>query len=87
MANHRSALKRIRQTEVRTLRNRSHRTHLRHEIKRLRAALEAKDKSAAQSLAAPTLALIDHSVHTGILHPNTAARYKSRLTRRLNSLA
>jgi len=69
------------------LRNRSHRTHLRHEIKRLRAALEAKDKSAAQSLAAPTLALIDHSVHTGILHPNTAARYKSRLTRRLNSLA
>ncbi|MGH9376668.1 MAG: 30S ribosomal protein S20 [Terriglobia bacterium] len=87
MANHQSALKRIRHTRVRTLRNRSHRSHLRHEIKRLRVALEAKDKAAAQSLAAPTFALIDHSVHTGILHRNTAARYKSRLSLRLNALA
>ncbi|MGH9396858.1 MAG: 30S ribosomal protein S20 [Terriglobia bacterium] len=87
MANHKSALKRVKQTSVRTERNRSHRSRLRNQIRDLRAALDAKDKAAAQALAVPVLALIDHSVHTGILHRNTAARYKSRLSIRLKALA
>lgn len=87
MASHKSALKRIKQTLQRTVLNRTHRTRLRHQLRRLRAAIEAKDKAAAQALLRPTLALIDHSTHKGILHPNTAARHKSRLTLRFNALS
>ncbi len=87
MASHKSALKRIKQTRMRTELNRGHRSKLRHQIRKLRTALDSKDKSAAQTLLAPTLALIDHSIHKGILHANTAARYKSRLSRRFKALA
>lgn len=87
MASHKSALKRIQQTSTRTALNRTHRTRLRHQLRQLRAALEAKDKAAAQALLKPTLALLDHSTHKGILHPNTAARYKSRLTVSFNALS
>ena len=86
MASHKSALKRLKQIRKRTALNRGHRGKLRHAIRDLRAALEAKDKAAAQSILTPTLALIDHSIRKGILHPNTAARYKSRLTLRFNAL-
>ena len=87
MASHKSALKRIKQTSKREDLNRTHRTKLRHQIRKFRLALDAKDKGTAQALLAPTLALIDHSIHKGILHRNTAARYKSRLTIRFKALA
>jgi small subunit ribosomal protein S20 len=87
VASHKSALKRIKQTRKRTATNRMHRTKLRHQMRKLRTALDAKDKAGAQALLKPTLALIDHSIHKGILHANTAARYKSRLTLRFNALA
>lgn len=87
MASHKSALKRLKQTRKRTGTNRMHTTKLRHQMRKLRTALEAKDKAAAQALLKPTLALIDHSIHKGILHANTAARYKSRLTLRFNALS
>jgi small subunit ribosomal protein S20 len=87
VASHKSALKRIKQTSKREDLNRTHRTKLRHQIRKFRVALEAKDKVAAQALLAPTLALIDHSIHKGILHRNTAARYKSRLSIRFRALA
>jgi len=87
VASHKSALKRIKQTAKRAELNRAHRTKLRHQIRKLRTALATKDKAATQAALPPTLALIDHSVHKGILHRNTAARYKSRLSRRVNALA
>ncbi len=87
MASHKSALKRIKQTHKRTEQNTVHTTRLRHQIRKFRAALTAKDKAGAQALLKPTLALIDHSVHKGILHSATAARYKSRLTLAFNALA
>jgi small subunit ribosomal protein S20 len=87
VASHKSALKRLKQTRKRSATNRMHTTKLRHQIRKLRTALEAKDKAAAQALLKPTLALIDHSIHKGILHANTAARYKSRLTLRFNALS
>lgn len=86
MASHKSALKRIKQTHNRTELNRMHRSKLRHQIRKLRTALDSKDKATAQSLLAPTLSLIDHSIHKGILHANSAARYKARLCRRFNAL-
>ncbi len=87
MASHKSALKRIRQTRKRTIRNRSHETRLRHQIRKLQQAISAKDAAQAKSLLLPTVSLIDHMVRRGILHVNAAARYKSRLTRRVNALA
>jgi small subunit ribosomal protein S20 len=87
VASHKSALKQIKQVEKRTEQNQAHTSRLRNQIRKFRAALKTKDKAAAQALLKPTLTLIDHSVHTGILHANTAARYKSRLTLAFNALA
>jgi len=87
VASHKSALKRIKQTRKREALGGAHRTRLRHQVRKLRVALDAKDKAAAQAILGPTLALIDHSIRKGILHPNTAARYKSRLTLRFNALS
>ena len=87
MASHKSALKQIKQVEKRTELNQAHTSRLRNQIRKFRAALKAKDKAAAEALLKPTLTLIDHSVHKGILHANTAGRYKSRLTLAFNALA
>jgi small subunit ribosomal protein S20 len=87
VASHKSALKSIKQINKRTEQNQVHTTRLRHQIRKFRAALKAKDKTAALALLKPTVTLIDHSVHKGILHANTAARYKSRLTLAFNAMA
>ncbi len=87
MANHKSALKRLSQTHKRTERNRAHRSRMRHQIRELRQALDRKDKARAGSLLIPTLAMLDRMIQKGILHRNTAARYKSRLRLRFNSLS
>ncbi|MGH9405141.1 MAG: 30S ribosomal protein S20 [Terriglobia bacterium] len=87
MASHKSALKRIKQTATKSARNRAHRSRLRNQLKQLRAALDAKDKAAVQTLTPSVFALIDHSCRKGVLHRNTAARYKSRLKVRANALA
>lgn len=86
MANHFSALKRARQTEKRTNRNRANTSALRTAIRSFRESLAAKDKKAAEAKYRETVAFIDKAIHKGALHANTAARYKSRLAARLNSL-
>lgn len=86
MANHKSAIKRIRQNLKRNAINRSNRSRLRTQIKKLRAALAASDKTASQELVNPTVSLIDKAVNKGLIHRNTAARYKSRLIKRVAAL-
>ena len=86
MPNHKSAEKRQRQNVKRRDINRGNRTRLRTEIKRLRAALAGGDKDAIQAVYAATVSAIDKSVNKGVLHRNAAARYKSRLTARVNGL-
>ena len=87
MPNHKSAEKRDRQNVKRREVNRSNRSELRTQIKKLRAALTGNDKKQSQELLQPTVSLIDKAVNKGILHKNTAARYKSRLTSHVNDLA
>lgn len=87
MANHKSAKKRIRQNVKRNARNRSNRSRLRTQITSLRDALAAGDKKEGEAKLQPTISLIDSMVNKKILHRNTAARYKSRLTKRVNNLA
>ena len=87
MANHKSAEKRVRQNIKRNAINRSNRNRVRTQIKKLRTALTAHDKSLSGELLSPTVSLIDKAVNKGIIHKNTAARYKSRLTRHVSELA
>ena len=84
MPNHKSAEKRVRQNEKRRVVNRSNRTALRTSIKKLRAALSGSDKAALTELLPETISKIDKAVQKGVLHRNAAARYKSRLTARVN---
>lgn len=87
MANHKSAIKRMRQTAKRNEVNSRNRSRLRTQIKKLRAAIEGGDQQAAQTLLPQTVSLIDKSVQKGILHDNAAARYKSRLTTTVSQMA
>jgi len=87
MANHKSAEKRVRQNAKRNEINRSNRSKLRTSIKKLRTALAASDKATSTDLLFPTVSLIDKAVNKGIIHRNTAARHKSRLTKHVNNLA
>ena len=87
MPNHKSAEKRVRQTVKRNAINTSNKSQLRTQIKKLRAALASGDKKQSQDLLNPTISTIDKAVNKGILHKNTAGRYKSRLTSHVNDLA
>lgn len=86
MANHKSAEKRVRQNVKRNENNRSNRSKLRTQIKSLRSALTAADKTTSTELLNPTVSLIDKAVNKGLIHKNTAARHKSRLTKHVSEL-
>ncbi|HXE32150.1 MAG TPA: 30S ribosomal protein S20 [Terriglobales bacterium] len=87
MANHPSALKRVRETRARTLRNRANASRLRTAVKKLRGAIESNDLATAKELFQPTLSQIDKSIQKGVLHHNAADRYKSHLTVAYNALS
>jgi small subunit ribosomal protein S20 len=86
MANHFSALKRARQTERRTQRNRSNTSRLRSALREMRQALGRGDKAAAEQAFRRTVSALDKAIQKGVLHKNTAARYKSRISTRLCGL-
>ena len=87
MANHFSALKRARQTEKRTARNRANRSRLRTALRQLRESLAKGEKQSAEQVFRQTVSALDKAIQKGVLHENTAPRYKSRLSVRLNALA
>ncbi|MBI4124868.1 MAG: 30S ribosomal protein S20, partial [Deltaproteobacteria bacterium] len=76
-----SAQKRARQNVKRHLRNKTLVLGMRKAVKKLRAALTAKNKKEAETLLKPALSTIAKMVTQGMLHRNTAARYQSRLHR------
>jgi small subunit ribosomal protein S20 len=84
MPNHKSAEKRVRQSEKRRAINRSNRTKVRTYIKKLRSALESGSKQDVASTLPETISIIDRAVQKGVLHANAAARHKSRLTVQAN---
>lgn len=81
-----SVLKRIRLTERRTAVNRTNRSRLRTQMKKFRSAIATGKVEEAQSLLRPTISVIDRSIQKGVLHRNTANRYKARLQVRYNAL-
>jgi small subunit ribosomal protein S20 len=86
MANHVSALKRVRQTVTKTAVNRNNRSRVRTSLRAMREALVKGDVTAAQEQYRSTTSLLDKSIQKGILHDNTVSRYKSRLNARLKAL-
>lgn len=84
MANHKSALKRIRANEAKRLRNRYQHKTTRTFIKRLKAVT---DKVEAQELLKTVTSMIDKLAKKNIIHKNNAANRKSKLTKLVNALA
>jgi len=86
MANHFSALKRARQTEKRTIINRANTSRLRGALRDLREAIAQGDKAAAEKTYRETVSALDKAIQKGVIHKNTAARYKSRLSVRVRAI-
>lgn len=87
MAHHASARKQQRQGLKHRDRNRRNLSRLKTTIKALRSAITAGDTAAVKGALASTVSEIDKAAKKGIIHDNAAARYKSRLSRRVNAAA
>ncbi|MGJ8685234.1 MAG: 30S ribosomal protein S20 [Nonlabens sp.] len=83
MANHKSALKRIRRNEVARLRNKYQHKTTRNAIKKLR---ETEDKSEAQKLFVEVTSMVDKLAKRNIIHDNKASNMKSKLAKFVNAL-
>lgn len=83
MANHKSALKRIRQSEAKREQNKYYHKSTRTAIKKLRGET---DKSAAEELLPKVVSAIDKLAKKNIVHKNKAANLKSKLTKHVTSL-
>jgi small subunit ribosomal protein S20 len=86
MANTAQARKRARQTEKRRQHNASLRSELRTAIKKVKKAIEAGDKTAAQAALQSQTSVIDRIADKKIVHKNKAARHKSRLAQAIKGM-
>ena len=84
MANHKSSIKRIRQTEKRRLHNRYYAKNMRNEVKKCRALT---NKSEAEGQLSKLYSIIDKVAKRGIIHKNKAANLKSKLSKFTAKLA
>jgi small subunit ribosomal protein S20 len=83
MPQHKSAVKRVRQTERRNLRNRASRSKMRTMIKKLHASEDAQQ---ASEMLNEVKSFLDRMASRNIIHKNKAAHYKSQLEKHVNSL-
>ena len=83
MANHKSALKRIRQTEVKRLNNRYYAKTTRNAIKALR---NTTDKEEAAKMYPEVVSMIDKLAKRNVIHKNKAANLKSKLALQINKM-
>ena len=84
MANTVQAKKRARQAEIHRQRNVAFRSQIRTAIKKVLKAVHDKDITGGQAALREASSVIDRGISRGIMHRNTAARYKSRLNARLH---
>jgi small subunit ribosomal protein S20 len=82
-----SALKANRQNVKRREHNRNLRTRLRSALKAIRESIDEKDLAGATAALDKTVSIVDKMATKGIIHRNTAGRYKSRLAARLKATA
>jgi small subunit ribosomal protein S20 len=86
MPHHKSAEKRLRQTEKRTEVNRTRLSRVRTFVKKVETAIESGDKAAAQSALTVAQPELHRATSKGVMHRNTVARKLSRLSARINTL-
>ncbi|MFC1891466.1 30S ribosomal protein S20 [Thermodesulfobacteriota bacterium] len=86
MANHKSALKRARQDEVKKVRNASYKTRVKKSVKEVRAAITANTEDQAQENLKKAVSIIQKSATKGAIHKKNAARKISRLARQVNQI-
>jgi len=87
LANHKSAIKRARQSEIKRIRNRSYKTRVKNAVKGVRSAIaESSPEQAGQRLT-EAVSIIQKTAGRGIIHKKTAARKISRLSRQVNRIA
>ena len=87
MANKKTTKKRILVTEIKTARNKSIRSEVKTAIKKVEAAVVAKDKEAANAALSTAISTIESACTKGVYHKNNAARKVSRITKLVNTLA
>ncbi len=87
MANHKSALKRAKQNTIRRLRNKTVKTRVKNVVKEVRLAVSEQSGDQAVSSLNQAKSIIDTAAKKGVIHPNTAARKISRLSKSVNSLS
>ena len=85
MPNIKSAIKRMRQNEIRRMRNRGRLSEMRTAIKGFRSLVKDGQLDEARAALPSVYSVIDRTARHGVIHPNTAARSKSRLTKHLAS--
>ena len=85
MASHESALKAHRQNVIHRERNRQLRSELRGSLRAIRALVDQDEFAKAKTGLKDTISLIDRMVTKGVIHKNAAARYKSRLQKRVSA--
>ena len=86
MANHKSALKRARQSEERRQRNRARKTRMKSVVKAVEEAIATSNKELAVAKLKEAVSVIDKTASKGVIHKNKAARKISRLSRHVNDL-
>lgn len=86
MPHHKSAEKRLRQTEKRTATNRARMSRMRTFVKKVETAIETGDKATAQSALQVAQPELHRAITKGVMHKNTVARKLSRLAARINAL-
>ena len=86
MANHKSALKRARQNEVKKLRNMGYKTRSKNIVKEVRAAVTENDKEKAAEKLKKATEVIQESASRGAFHKKKASRKISRLARQVNQI-
>ncbi|MCU0752970.1 MAG: 30S ribosomal protein S20 [Akkermansiaceae bacterium] len=87
MANHKSSIKRARQTIVRTERNRAAKSRIKTLRKKTLSAVASGDKEAAAKASAELSSSVDKAAKRNVIHPNKAANLKSKTARALAGIA
>ncbi|NLV16192.1 MAG: 30S ribosomal protein S20 [Syntrophomonadaceae bacterium] len=87
MAKNKSAIKRTRKAQERKLSNMSKKSNMKTTIKKFEAAIADENRTEAEARLIAASSIVDKNASRGIVHKNKAARIKSRMTKKLNSLA
>ena len=87
MANHKSALKRVRQSEVKRVRNTGYKTRVKHAVKEVRTAVADNSTELAKENLIKAVSIIQKTSSKGVIHKKKASRKISRLARQVNQLS